>query len=54
MSLAKEMELNEGWRLCLVDDAALDGEYAALLEARAAMSREKIARPVQMDLDKSY
>ena len=35
-------------------DAALDGEYAALLEARAAMSREKIARPVQMDLDKSY
>ena len=35
-------------------DAALDGEYAALLEVRAAMSREKIARPVQMDLDKSY
>ena len=33
---------------------ALDAQYAQLLEERAAASREKTARPVQMDLGKSY
>ena len=35
MSLAKEMELNEGWRLCLVDDAALDGEITRFSQLNA-------------------
>ena len=35
-------------------DAAADARYEALLEGRAANSREKTAKNVQMDLGKSY
>ena len=35
MSLAKEMELSEGWQLCLVDDAMLDGEITRFSQIKA-------------------
>ncbi|MGN0803411.1 MAG: hypothetical protein ACI4MF_12530, partial [Candidatus Faecivicinus sp.] len=35
MSLAREMELREGWQLCLVDDAALDSEITRFSQLHA-------------------
>ena len=35
-------------------DAAMDAQFAAMLEERAAKSPEKVAKPVVLDLKKSY
>ena len=35
-------------------DAAMDAQYARMLQERAAHSREKTAKPVTLDLSRSY
>ena len=35
MSLQREMELKDGWRLCVVDDAELRGEITRFAQLQA-------------------